>query len=92
MSDLVDVLLFGLGAYVPAFLPVLANSVRIGSFYAFILNRSDRVRLTVVARSNYEAVRNEVCITGILGQWINNAGNSDQERKSRTACCPSLQR
>ncbi|KAL4798693.1 FMN-dependent dehydrogenase-domain-containing protein [Aspergillus venezuelensis] len=29
----------------------------IGSFYAFILNRSDRVRLTVVARSNYDAVK-----------------------------------
>lgn len=33
---------------------------RIGSFYAFILSRSDRVRLTVVARSNYEAVRANV--------------------------------
>ncbi|KAJ5179964.1 hypothetical protein N7492_003174 [Penicillium capsulatum] len=41
MSDKIDVLLYGLGA--------------IGSFYAFILSRSDRVRLTVVARSNYEA-------------------------------------
>jgi 2-dehydropantoate 2-reductase len=29
----------------------------IGSFYAFILSRSKRVRLTVVARSNYDAVR-----------------------------------
>ncbi|KAL4806633.1 FMN-dependent dehydrogenase-domain-containing protein [Aspergillus unguis] len=29
----------------------------IGSFYAFILNRSERVRLTVVARSNYDAVK-----------------------------------
>ncbi|KAJ5949341.1 hypothetical protein N7454_000925 [Penicillium verhagenii] len=42
MSDKIDVLLYGLGA--------------IGSFYAFILSRSDRVRLTVVARSNYDAV------------------------------------
>jgi hypothetical protein len=33
---------------------------RIGSFYAFILSRSDRVRLTVVARSNYEAVQANV--------------------------------
>ncbi|KAL4741086.1 ketopantoate reductase PanE/ApbA-domain-containing protein [Aspergillus similis] len=41
-SDSVNVLLYGLGA--------------IGSFYAFILNRCDRVRLTVVARSNYDAV------------------------------------
>lgn len=32
----------------------------IGSFYAFILQRSDRVRLTVVARSNYEAVKQDV--------------------------------
>ncbi|KAI2725921.1 hypothetical protein CBS147332_2808 [Penicillium roqueforti] len=43
MSDRIDVLVYGLGA--------------IGSFYAFILSRSDRVRLTVVARSNYEAVQ-----------------------------------
>lgn len=32
----------------------------IGSFYAFILSRSDRVRLTVVARSNYDAVKANV--------------------------------
>ncbi|KAL4800800.1 ketopantoate reductase PanE/ApbA-domain-containing protein [Aspergillus venezuelensis] len=38
----IDVLLYGIGA--------------IGSFYAFILSRADRVRLTVVARSNYDAV------------------------------------
>ncbi|KAJ5499392.1 Ketopantoate reductase ApbA/PanE [Penicillium expansum] len=43
MSDQIDVLVYGLGA--------------IGSFYAFILSRSNRVRLTVVARSNYEAVQ-----------------------------------
>ncbi|KAL2813486.1 ketopantoate reductase PanE/ApbA-domain-containing protein [Aspergillus cavernicola] len=42
MADSIEVLLYGLGA--------------IGSFYAFILNRCDRVRLTVVARSNYDAV------------------------------------
>ncbi|KAL4966106.1 ketopantoate reductase family protein [Aspergillus stella-maris] len=41
-SEPIDVLLYGLGA--------------IGSFYAFILSRADRVRLTVVARSNYDAV------------------------------------
>ncbi|KAJ9293517.1 hypothetical protein DTO271G3_7782 [Paecilomyces variotii] len=39
----VDILLYGLGA--------------IGSFYAFILSRSQNVRLTVVARSNYDAVK-----------------------------------
>ncbi|TDZ48435.1 Oxidoreductase [Colletotrichum trifolii] len=39
----IDVLLYGLGA--------------IGSFYAFILSRSPAVRLTVVARSNYDAVK-----------------------------------
>ncbi|CAG7969177.1 unnamed protein product [Penicillium salamii] len=46
MSDQIDVLLYGLGA--------------IGSFYAFILSRSSRVRLTVLARSNYDAVRTNV--------------------------------
>ncbi|WQF80689.1 Putative ketopantoate reductase ApbA/PanE, 6-phosphogluconate dehydrogenase-like domain superfamily [Colletotrichum destructivum] len=46
----VDVLLYGLGA--------------IGSFYAFILSRVPRVRLTVVARSNYDAVKkNGIIIT-----------------------------
>ncbi|KAL6246178.1 hypothetical protein RBB50_007331 [Rhinocladiella similis] len=44
MAKQVNVMLYGLGA--------------IGSFYAFILNQSKRVRLTVVARSNYEAVKN----------------------------------
>ncbi|KAH8172179.1 ketopantoate reductase panE/ApbA domain-containing protein [Sarocladium implicatum] len=39
-----DVLVYGLGA--------------IGSFYAFILSRNPNVRLTVVARSNYDAVKN----------------------------------
>ncbi|KAF6810628.1 2-dehydropantoate 2-reductase [Colletotrichum sojae] len=39
----IDVLLYGLGA--------------IGSFYAFILSRVPRVRLAVVARSNYDAVK-----------------------------------
>jgi ketopantoate reductase len=29
----------------------------IGSFYAFILSRNENVRLSVVARSNYEAVK-----------------------------------
>ncbi|GKU05855.1 2-dehydropantoate 2-reductase [Fusarium langsethiae] len=43
MSDKkLEVLVYGLGA--------------IGSFYAFILSRSEHVRLTVVARSNYDAV------------------------------------
>ncbi|KAH8660031.1 2-dehydropantoate 2-reductase [Xylariales sp. PMI_506] len=42
-GDQIDVLLYGLGG--------------IGSFYAFILSRSNNVRLTVVARSNYEAVK-----------------------------------
>lgn len=43
MSETVDVLLYGLGA--------------IGSFYAFILSQNPRVRLSVCARSNYEAVK-----------------------------------
>ncbi|KAJ5835376.1 Ketopantoate reductase ApbA/PanE [Penicillium robsamsonii] len=42
MSE-IDVLVYGLGA--------------IGSFYAFVLSQSDHVRLSVVARSNYEAVK-----------------------------------
>ncbi|KAJ5384121.1 Ketopantoate reductase ApbA/PanE [Penicillium concentricum] len=45
MSE-IDVLVYGLGA--------------IGSFYAFVLSRSNRVRLSVVARSNYEAVKANV--------------------------------
>ncbi|KAI0474297.1 2-dehydropantoate 2-reductase [Xylaria cf. heliscus] len=49
-SDQIDVLLYGLGA--------------IGSFYAFILSRAENVRLTVVARSNYDAVsRNGLTIS-----------------------------
>ncbi|KAI1842534.1 hypothetical protein JX265_012654 [Neoarthrinium moseri] len=41
----IDVLVYGLGG--------------IGSFYAFILSRSEQVRLTVVARSNYDAVKSK---------------------------------
>lgn len=43
MSAPIEVLLYGLGA--------------IGSFYAFILQRNPRVRLSVCARSNYDAVK-----------------------------------
>jgi ketopantoate reductase len=43
MSESIDVLLYGLGA--------------IGSFYAFILQKNPKVRLSVCARSNYEAVK-----------------------------------
>ena len=43
MSEKIEVLLYGLGA--------------IGSFYAYILQKSDQVRLSVVARSNYNAVK-----------------------------------
>ncbi|POR31155.1 2-dehydropantoate 2-reductase [Tolypocladium paradoxum] len=42
-NNQIDVLVYGLGA--------------IGSFYAFILSRSPRVRLSVIARSNYEPVK-----------------------------------
>ncbi|KAI0402182.1 2-dehydropantoate 2-reductase [Xylaria palmicola] len=45
MSGQIDVLVYGLGA--------------IGSFYAFVLSRAEHVRLTVVARSNYDAVRSK---------------------------------
>ncbi|KAG5662021.1 hypothetical protein KAF25_004260 [Fusarium avenaceum] len=41
-NETLEVLVYGLGA--------------IGSFYAFIISRSERVRLTVAARSNFEAV------------------------------------
>ncbi|KAI1331615.1 2-dehydropantoate 2-reductase [Xylariaceae sp. FL0255] len=44
-SEPIDVLLYGLGA--------------IGSFYAFILSLVPNVRLTVVARSNYDAVKSK---------------------------------
>jgi hypothetical protein len=58
MAEPIDVLLYGLGAY--AFLTrimcICTDKRSIGSFYAFILHRADRVRLTVVARSNYDAV------------------------------------
>lgn len=43
MSGKLNVLLYGPGA--------------IGSFYAFILQRSSRVRLSVVARSSFEAIK-----------------------------------
>ncbi|KAF7718571.1 2-dehydropantoate 2-reductase [Penicillium ucsense] len=52
MSHPIDVMIYGLGA--------------IGSFYAFILNRSERVRLTVVARSNYDAVCQNVRLSSPL--------------------------
>ena len=32
----------------------------IGGFYAFVLSKSDDVELSVVARSNYEAVKGQV--------------------------------
>ncbi|KAE8374668.1 hypothetical protein BDV26DRAFT_295798 [Aspergillus bertholletiae] len=57
MSNQIDVLLYGLGA--------------IGSFYAFILTRNDRVRLTVVARSNYDAVKEN----GIFLDSVNHGQN-----------------
>jgi hypothetical protein len=40
----------------------LTQLCRIGSFYAFILNRAPTVRLTLVARSNYEAVKANVSL------------------------------
>ena len=43
MGEKIEVLLYGLGA--------------IGSFYAFILQKSDQVRLSVAARSNHDAVK-----------------------------------
>jgi hypothetical protein len=33
----------------------------IGGFYAFILGRTDNVELSVVARSNFDAVKAQVC-------------------------------
>ncbi|TKX26884.1 ketopantoate reductase PanE/ApbA [Elsinoe australis] len=45
MGDASEVLLFGLGA--------------IGSFYAFVLSSSPNVKLSVVARSNYEQVKSD---------------------------------
>ncbi|KZL82916.1 2-dehydropantoate 2-reductase [Colletotrichum incanum] len=54
----IDVLLYGLGA--------------IGSFYAFILSRVSQVRLTVVARSNYDAVK----VNGIIISSENHGENT----------------
>ena len=45
MSEQIEVLLYGLGA--------------IGSFYAFVLSSCKQVRLSVVARSNYDAVKRD---------------------------------
>lgn len=59
-----------------------ANNTSIGSFYAFILDRSDRVRLTVVARSNYEAIKNNVCtMRHVLLGGLTISGYFDQEWK-----------
>jgi hypothetical protein len=44
---------------------------RIGSFYAFILERTKRVRLTVVARSNYEAVKKDVGLPAPRSEGFN---------------------
>lgn len=38
----------------------LKNIRSIGGFYAFVLGKSDDVELSVVARSNYEAVKGQV--------------------------------
>lgn len=39
---------------------ILKDIRRIGGFYAFVLGKSDNVELSVVARSNYEAVKSKV--------------------------------
>ena len=64
-EEKVRVLVFGLGAYV-----TLTNTIdrcsadtenlSIGGFYAFILGRNENVELSVVARSNYDAVKKDV--------------------------------
>jgi hypothetical protein len=51
----------------------VSDQCRIGSFYAFILSRSDRVRLTVVARSNYDSVCANVspfALAGSKKKWV----------------------
>jgi hypothetical protein len=37
------------------------ENLSIGGFYAFILGRNENVELSVVARSNYDAVKKDVC-------------------------------
>ncbi|KAJ5489776.1 hypothetical protein N7539_004666 [Penicillium diatomitis] len=64
MSHPIDVMIYGLGA--------------IGSFYAFILNRSERVRLTVVARSNYDAVCQNVRLFSPLRLFANLVKSPDE--------------
>lgn len=67
---------------------------RVGSFYAFILERTKRVRLTVVARSNYEAVKKNVgaLLSDGKKKISTNAGltgTANQEREPWRACHPS---
>jgi hypothetical protein len=40
-----------------------SNNLSIGGFYAFILGRNKNVELSVVARSNYEVVKKDVCFS-----------------------------
>ena len=61
---------------------MLTNS-SIGSFYAFILERTKRVRLTVVARSNYEAVKKDVgCLLRLERVNADEAGPQGLQIKS----------
>ena len=62
------VLVFGLGSCVVFRLHTfdlchheLTISHSIGGFYAFILSRAKNLELSVVARSNYDIVKAEVC-------------------------------
>lgn len=48
-------------------LTVLHNSI--GGFYAFLLSRDPNVELSVVARSNLEAIKRNVCHEGSYS-WV----------------------
>ena len=67
-------------------LTMLTGLASIGSFYAFILERTKRVRLTVVARSNYEAVKKDVSCPFRNGKKLTDqtvpAGSAYQKRES----------
>jgi len=61
------ILLYGLGA--------------IGSFYAFILSRNEQVILDVVARSNYDAVKQNVRASAVISRNSVDAKASHQGLK-----------
>jgi hypothetical protein len=67
-KDTLKVLVFGLGSCVIRHLLLARNECEgliacysIGGFYAFILGRAKNLELSVVARSNFDVVKTQVC-------------------------------